>query len=413
MGARHARLAGPEDAIDGIQPRWVVEPGALDEVSRILQAAHEAGVAVAPRGSGTRLGWGNPPERLDLILSTRRLNRVLEHAAGDLVVRVQAGARLADVLKKLAPTGQWLALDPPEGGTVGGIIAANASGPHRLRYGTARDLLIGITYLLPDGTIARAGGKVVKNVAGYDLMKLFTGSLGTLGLIFEAIFRLHPLPEASGALRLQQPRGAPLTGIRDAVQALLHSPLVPSVTEFHYAASGSSLKLLFEGIAPGVEAQLTTARELLMPYGTIKRLDPQDLPAPEDGLQSTASLLGDGGVVELKISHLPMDLPEIVNDVREIAGRRCMLGIHGHAALGITYAHLAGEVDTLVEVIGRLRTRLQTRGVTMVIHDAPLPIKQVFDVWDDVGGGLPLMRQVKSRFDPKGIMNPGRFVGRI
>ncbi|HEV3462352.1 MAG TPA: FAD-binding oxidoreductase, partial [Actinomycetota bacterium] len=196
-------------AVDGVEARFLARPGSVEEASQVLRAAAADGLAGAFMGGGSKLGLGNPPERLDLVVETRGLDQVLEHAAGDLVVKAQAGVRLADLQAALAPAGQWLALDPPEPrATLGGVVAANASGPRRLRYGTVRDLIIGITVVLADGTVARAGGKVVKNVAGYDLAKLFCGSLGTLGLVAEATFRLHPLPAAAAVVSLEVERPA-------------------------------------------------------------------------------------------------------------------------------------------------------------------------------------------------------------
>ncbi len=221
-GRDYARGAAEGDAIGGVRPRFVVEPGSVEEVSALLWLAHHAGLAVAPRGGGTTLGWGATPRRLDLILSTARLDRVLEHAAGDLVARAEAGVTLETLQAAAGAAGQRLALDPPDAGaTLGGIVAANPSGPLRLRYGTVRDLLIGVTVVLADGTVAKAGGKVVKNVAGYDLCKLFTGSLGTLGIVVETIWRLHPLPAArrTVAVALASPEAAGA-----AVQDLLHAP---------------------------------------------------------------------------------------------------------------------------------------------------------------------------------------------
>src|SRR5664280_3036739 len=166
-----------------------------DEIRELVLVARDAGLRVGVRGASSKLGWGMPPAGLDLLLELSRQDRVLEHAAGDLVVRAEPGVRLVALRERLAPARQQHALDPPEpGATVGGVIGANASGPSRLRYGTARDLLIGITVVLADGTVARAGGKVVKSVAGYDISKLYIGAVGTLGLVTEAIFRLHPVP---------------------------------------------------------------------------------------------------------------------------------------------------------------------------------------------------------------------------
>src|ERR687894_644560 len=163
VGAEHAREATPEDAVDGVEPTFVAEPGSLEETSGLWRLASGGGLAVAPRGGGTKTSLGNPPRELDLILSTVRMNEVVEHVPGDQVVRVQAGMRLRDLQERLAGSDQMLGIDPPEAGegaTVGGIVAANSSGPRRYRYGTVRDLIIGITVVLADGTVAKAGGKV-------------------------------------------------------------------------------------------------------------------------------------------------------------------------------------------------------------------------------------------------------------
>ncbi len=204
LACRAVRPAGPRDMVAGVMPDWVASPATGEEASALLAAATEHGLAVVPRGSGTAVGWGPPPRQCDLVIDTLRLDQVLEHAAGDLVVRASAGVTMARLAGVLAAAGQQLAVDaPPRGGggrgvspTVGGLLATGAAGPRRLRYGTPRDLVIGVTVVRPDGTVTKSGGKVVKNVAGYDLGKLYTGSCGTLGLITEAIFRLHPLPAA-------------------------------------------------------------------------------------------------------------------------------------------------------------------------------------------------------------------------
>src|SRR3712207_2726384 len=246
VGAEHAREATPEDAIDGVRPAFVAEPGSVQETSELLRFASGEGLAVAPRGGGTKTLLGNPPRELDLILSTRRMNEVIEYVPGDQVVRVQAGIRLQDLQDRLVGSDQMLGIDPPEeGATIGGVVAANSTGPRRYRYGTIRDLIIGITIVLSDGTIAKAGGKVVKNVAGYDLSKLFTGSLGTLGVIAECNFRLHPKPEVGQTVAVELPSPAAANG---AAQAILHSQLVPRAGELHWGEDARLLTVLIEGI---------------------------------------------------------------------------------------------------------------------------------------------------------------------
>src|SRR5216684_136118 len=199
VGNEYLRAASAADAVAGVQPKLVIEPGTESELAEVLRLSNEAGLAVIPRGGGTKLGWGNPPARADLILSTARLTEIIEHAWADLTVSVEAGCTIQRLQETLAQHGQRLALDPlwPEKATVGGVLSTNDSGALRLRFGALRDLIIGATIALPDGTLARSGGKVVKNVAGYDLPKLVTGAFGTLGVITRAVFRLHPLPRTA------------------------------------------------------------------------------------------------------------------------------------------------------------------------------------------------------------------------
>src|SRR5919109_5514446 len=195
VGEAHVRAASVEDAVDGLRPQVIIETANADEVSKVLKTATDVGVQVIPRGGGTKLGWGNRPRAAQVIISTSRLKRVVEHAWGDMTATVEAGCTVQQFQQTLAEHGQLLALDPlwPEKATIGGILSTNDSGPLRIRFGSLRDLIIGITLVLPDGTIAKSGGKVVKNVAGYDLPKLATGALGTLAVITDAVFRLHPV----------------------------------------------------------------------------------------------------------------------------------------------------------------------------------------------------------------------------
>src|SRR5205807_8771521 len=200
----------PADAVDGVPAQMVIKPASADELARALRVANAAGLSVIPRGAGTKLGWGNPPRRADLILSPARVDRVIEHAWGDMTAAVQAGCTVEHFQRTLAEHRQRLALDAlwPKRATIGGMLAANDSGALRVRFGALRDLIIGITLALPDGTLAKSGGKVVKNVAGYDLPKLATGALGTLGIITQAIFRLHPVPRTSRTLSFSAPDGS-------------------------------------------------------------------------------------------------------------------------------------------------------------------------------------------------------------
>lgn len=414
VGAGNARKARPGDAVAGVMPGYVVAPGSVEETGEVMKLAQLHGMRVAPRGSGTKMGWGGPPRALDLIVSTERLNRVIEHAAGDLVVKAEAGTKLREVQDQLASAGQMLALDPPEReATLGGIIVTNASGASRLRYGTVRDLLIGITVVLADGTIAHAGGKVVKNVAGYDLGKLFTGSFGTLGLVAEATFRLHPLPRATRTvlIDLSDPdvMGA-------AVLAVMGSDLVPSALELVWpvAADVGSLAVLFGGVELGVRAQSDSAMDLLARYGCPRVLDGEE---EWDLWEGIGRLPWSPGEVGLKISSVPTELPRILRGVRDLSASSPIgASVVAHAGSGIILVGLNdGNAPLLSTTVERLRGIATGGGGSLVVLEAPVEVKAAVDVWGPppAGGALPLMRRVKARFDPAGTLNPGRFIGGI
>jgi glycolate oxidase FAD binding subunit len=412
------RPAAEADAVDGVRPELVAEPASVPEASELLRAASRAGLRTVFAGGGSKLGLGNPPERLDLLVSTRRLQRVLEHAAGDLVVKVEAGARLADLQDALAPAGQWLALDPPEpGATVGGTVAANASGPRRFRYGTARDLVIGITVVLADGTVAHAGGKVVKNVAGYDLGKLFCGSLGTLGLIAEVTFRLHPRPAAAAVVTLAVEWPGQ---VGEAVQRLLRASLVPSAVELVWPGNGpgrGELTVVFEGIRPGVEAQAATAARLLGEVGEAEELGPG---GTEAALSQLGALPWEKAEVGIKAAVPPAELPGALADLG-VDPRGMRFGrLAAHAGTAVVRVGLAGvgggdasQVELVAGLITAARERLAARGGTLVVTEAPVELKRAVDVWGPPGDAIELMRRVKRQFDPDRLLAPGRFVGGI
>src|SRR5271157_48416 len=264
-GGEHLRAAGAVDDIMGVQPQMVFEPSSETELAAALRYGNAAGLGVVPRGGGTKSGWGNPPVRADLILSTARLNRVIEHAWADLTVSVEAGCTIQNLQNMLAQHGQRIAVDPlwPERSTVGGILSTNDSGSLRIRYGALRDLIIGITIALPDGTLASSGGKVVKNVAGYDLPKLATGALGTLGVITRAIFRLHPLPRNVRSFTLS---ARDLDDANRIVLAVQDSRLAHTGLQTRYTPGAApAVDVRFDGTDAGLAAQAGTLRKLAAP----------------------------------------------------------------------------------------------------------------------------------------------------
>jgi glycolate oxidase FAD binding subunit len=405
------RIVGPEmvheategDAVEGVEPEFVVEPGSVEEVSGVMKLAAREGLAVAPRGGGTKMHIGDPPRRLDLIVSTARMNEVLEHTPGDQIVRLQAGVKLEDLQKYVSSSDQMLAIDPPESGaTVGGTVAANSSGPRRYRYGTIRDLIIGITVVLHDGTVAKAGGKVVKNVAGYDLSKLFTGSLGTLGIIATANFRLHPRPEASRtvAVEVTEPQQA-----QAAAQAIVHSQVEATAVELHYGEKEKLLAVLLESISGGIDAKAQTASFLLKQFGEVRTLS-----------QEEADRLGPltSDQVVLKIGAPPVDLAAVLESVLGAAERKSLAHprITGHAGTGVTLVGFSEATeDGAAGFVEEMREIWVRRGGNVTLQRAPSTLKQRVSTWDNGGDYLGLVRRVKEKFDPRGGMNPGRFLG--
>jgi glycolate oxidase FAD binding subunit len=407
VGHDNVHAATEEDAVEGVEPDFVVEPGSVEEISDVMKLAASEGLAVVPRGSGTKTHIGDPPRRLDLIVSSARMNQVLEHTPGDQIVRVEAGVKLEDLQEYISSSDQMLAIDPPEmGATIGGIVAANSSGPRRYRYGTIRDLIIGITVVLHDGTVAKAGGKVVKNVAGYDLSKLFTGSLGTLGIIATANFRLHPRPVAARTV------GVEVAGPQQAqaaAQTIVHSQVEATAIELHYGGDEKLLTVLLESIPGGIDAKTETVSFLLKQFGEVRTISDEE--ANQLGPLRTPQVADE---VVLKIGAPPADLTAVLESVLGAAERKG-LGhprITGHAGTGVTLVRFSGENEAdAAGFVEEMRGIWVRRGGSVTLQRAPLTLKQRVSTWDNGGDYLGLIRRVKEKFDPRGGMNPGRFLG--
>src|SRR5271155_4531138 len=298
------RSATAADAVAGVQPRLVLEPANEQQLAAALRVANEAGLALIPRGVGTKLGWGNPPNRADVILSTARLNKIIEHPWADLTVSVEAGSTIATLQSALARHGQRLALDAlwPERATIGGILSTNDSGALRLRFGALRDLIIGVTLALPDGTLASSGGKVVKNVAGYDLPKLATGAYGTLGVITRATFRLHPLFPQTRSLSFT---AANIDELQQKVLALQDSSLAHTALQVRLASTGTlTADILFEATGEGLAAQHAQAEKIA---GAFQNSATDVWNAREDlwvGVNDCSAVL--------KVSVLPTDIAKTI-----------------------------------------------------------------------------------------------------
>jgi glycolate oxidase FAD binding subunit len=411
------REGTPADAIDGVVPSFVASPTDTAEAAALLRAAAEHNLAVVPRGAGSRLGWGIPPSRCDLLVDMLGMGSVLEHAAGDLVARVQAGARMGDVASVLASAGQEIVLDVPALATAGGVVASGLTGPRRLRYGAPRDLLIGITVVRADGMVARSGGKVVKNVAGYDLGKLLAGSWGTLGLITEATFRLHPLPAARAFVSAEFPAAADASGagaweaaVAAAVAAAANSPLVASAVELHRPAPGAPVNVgvLLEGSDNGVAARAWRMADLLGGSGRASVS-----PAPPSWWPGSPAEQSFAGGTLVQVSFWVSALAHVLTMIQvATASAGVSPAVGGSAGAGVIRAMLPWDTspEAVARFVGALRDG-HARG-SVVVLAAPAPVRAELRTCGGMNGEVPslrLMRAVKDQFDPDRRMSPGRF----
>ena len=407
VGREYVWPASADDAIDGLQPTRIVAPGTAQEIAQILQYCSSAGLAVIPRGGGTKLGFGNRPQQADLILSTERLDRVIEHAWGDMTVIVEAGCTIENVQRAVGEHGQRLAADPlwPDKCTVGGLLATAESGTLRIRYGAMRDLVLGVEVALPDGSLIKAGGKVVKNVAGYDLTKLMIGSLGTLGVITRAVFRLHPLPVATASY------SASLSSAGEALKlllAILDSNLV--YTGLQLRADGPShisVDVRTEGIPESLQGQYAKLAQIAGGCTFAESVG--------DPWKARQELFAGGGAsLTCKCSVLPSQIGSFCDAVFRHAKSAEVAAALVAQATGVAEVRLdAAQPPSLVEVVRRLRTYVDSLDGTLVVQRCPASVKEALDVWGSLKDGFGLMEQIKIKFDPARTLNPGRFVGAI
>ena len=418
VGAGHVldgAAAAALGAVDGVAPRWVAKPGSVDEVSHVLALASAEGLAVAPRGSGTSTALGNAPRRLDLVLDLTGLTAVLEYVPEDMVATVQCGLGLGELNRKLGEKGQRLALDPLAGDerTVGGVLATNASGPLRFRYGTGRDLLLGIRFVQADGIITWGGSRVVKSVSGYDVPKLMVGSLGSLGVMVDATLRLHPLPAATGTMVAVCGSSA---AMQDLLASLLDSSLEPDrIAALNHWRSGGgqpspALLVSFGSVQEAVRSQGQALIDLANGRGTDAEWAPDTV---WDGL---GRQLRDPGQVSFTLACEIRRVGQWFAEIERLAASlRTDVSITGEAGNGVLHCSLpaaAAERPVIRDLVLPLRRGLEAEGGSLVIERMPPALKRNLDVWGPVpADALALMRRIKQEFDPRGILNPGRFVG--
>ena len=405
VGEEGVRAATAADAVEGVVPGIVVEPASAEAVGSLLAWASREKLSVLPRGSGTKLGWGPPPRTIDVLILTARLNGVVAHRHGDLTATIQAGAALGDVNRALAQHRQWIPLDPPfaDRASIGGLVATNDSGPRRHRYGAPRDLIIGIEFIRADGRLAKGGGIVVKNVAGYDLPRLLTGSFGSLGVIVSATFKLYPLTAASATLVIDLSTPADLAAL---TSRLLSSHLTPTALEF--ATHPLRLIIRFESIEASVQQQSETAARVILGGGFAART--------LSGAEENQFWSGHGTFADndrcalLKVSVVPSELAATLAAIERLAGRRGYRAA-GRAGAGVFQLCVLEDVQLQKRVIDGLRDTLPPGRGSAVLVKSPPELRTQIDTWGPIGDGLALMKSVKQQFDPVGILSPGRGPG--
>ncbi len=417
--------------VEGRTPEAAVFPGSPEETRAVVEIAASASVPVVPWGGGTAAAVGTPAARAGLVLGLGRLSRLVEHEPGDLTATVQAGMTIAALQTALRARGQWLSLDPPDArrATVGGVLATNASGPRRHLYGTARDLLIGLTVVTAEGAVVRGGGKVVKNVAGYDLPKLFVGSYGTLGVIVEATLKLRPVPDVE---RLVAVRFDRMKDAGAAARAVAGSDLIPTALDLFDAEAGRALGLMaaaspgmagallvigFDGLAEQVDWQCGELARLSGPLGGARV---ETLPAEAwDGLTTAARKAFDAPAGVMRLAVMPAQVADLMEQAAGAARARGFASaISAHAAVGVLTAALGApggspEPAAVAAVLHEWRGMARAGGGHATLEWAPLTVKSEVPVWDDAGASARIMKGIKAQLDPRGILNPGRFVGGI
>jgi glycolate oxidase FAD binding subunit len=414
-------------AVDGLAPKAAVFPGSVEEVSRLLAYAHLGKLAVVPRGNGTKMSAGAIPGKIDLVLSMLRINRIVEHDIPNLSLSVEAGITLAEVQKKLAGTGKgsFLPLDPPysEQATIGGIIATNSSGPRRYLYNTARDLLLGLKAVSPNGDVVAFGGKTVKNVSGYDMTKLMIGSWGALGVITEITTKLLPLPEASATLLASF---GDLAKAGSLTRKILHSVLLPSAMELMDGKAAGQLgekaqylvAFSLEGVGEAVDRQVSEIGELAKREGAVNT---KVLKGEDDRtfwIRVRDFTLSLAAPIILRTNVVISKLPEILGRYETMArGAGIGYALIGHAGNGILTSYIldsgAGKMDSITDLVGKFTDEAAKHEGNLIVESSPCDLKERVSVWGRSRSDDVVMRRLKETVDPGGVLNPGRFVGGV
>ncbi|HYJ16665.1 MAG TPA: FAD-binding oxidoreductase [Candidatus Limnocylindria bacterium] len=402
-----SRLA--DHAVDTVTPALICAPTTVEQLATVVKVCAAALATMAPWGGGTAIGLGNPPRSLDVVIETTRLHQAIEHDPANLTVTVQSGIALNALQNVIAAERQFVPFDPPlpERSTIGGIVAANLNGPRRSSYGSVRDLVIGLKVVLASGEIIKAGGKVVKNVAGYDMCKLFTGSLGTLGIIAEVTLRVAPLPADTATASAT----GTLVQTADLAGQLARTKLLPTATFLLKAGSAPwQLAVSFDGFAETVTRQVDDLGKLAHRLGMTTEI--VDGEKPRQQRQAIADLpISENHLVYRLTVPRGAVMQTISTIVDWIKGEPTQT-ICADMAMGTIWIVLPAN-RMACELFPRLIALTQQQRGHAVIFNAPAKLKQAKDVWGPATPAHGLMRKIKQEFDPFNLLNPGRFVGSL
>ncbi len=414
--------------IDGIAPLDVVAPASEDELCRIVASANADGIGIVPWGGGTRISLGNAPARPCLVVDITNLNRIVSHNYADLTASLQAGANFGFVTEILAQQGQLLAIDPPipHRATVGGTLAAAVSGPLKWHFGNPRDSVIGMKVVQPDGSITKSGGQVVKNVSGYDMSRLHIGGLGSLGIILEASFKLTPLPTYERTIMASFDD---VDSAMDASMRVFNSYVMPLALTAFGPSVASRIELEDSDAGHRIAIRLggrprTLARQVDEITAIFREEGASSLQDSEGPTSSRWRSLSDFGwtadttpLLNIKTTALPSqtrDILRAIDRMRDSYLEPATLAEPGFGTVEAAwYAPNDTADDILIGIVSSVRRLVSRLGGTAVVQQCPPGVKSAIDVWGEDLAGIQVMRRMKTRYDPNGIMNPGRFVGRI
>ena len=450
-------------AADGMMPKAVIFPGNTQEVSGVVKFANREDLAIVPWGSGSKMSMGNPPERLDLVICTSRMNHMLDVDTSNLTITVEAGVKFRDIQARLATeedrcylpledlateagevicsdrshSGCFLPIDPScsNTATIGGVVATNSAGPRRLLYNLPRDMILGVRVVAPNGEIAGAGGKTVKNVSGYDISKLMVGSMGSLGILCEMTFKLLPLPEKMETLLLSFDS---FSDASDLANRILETTLLPAAVEVMNSTSFANLRMddipdefdpnkyvvavAFEAFKEAVERMVTDIKDMVMTFGVKTNASIKDHAhlrfwlAVSDLDPTLVEKFP--GLIKAKLNYRISEWKDIFKFAHKtLVQNGIEHAIMAHAGSGICLINLFmdpdgdGLMNNAVEAMAQLLERSREAGGNMIIQRAPTRVKNRLKVWGDSGSDFVVMKRLKGQLDPSGIMCPGRFVG--